>query len=271
VKRYLFVAAAVAVGVGAGVAYGAIGPDKNGVIHACVATSSARQPALLGRIRLIDPAKQKCQSYESNVTWNRTGPIGPSGPSGPQGGSGPQGPSGPSGPQGGSGPSGPSGPQGAAWSPTYGIASVWVKRGASNSEWADYSTTLGSPAARGDSTGGSFRFTCAPDKAPCVITINANVSAGSAYVYPRLLIYQQDYNNAGPEVYCEYADGINNGDPPGNYGAVGTSPTPLTMGIGGSLDCPGHTQSYPSGGTASEIDVPAGYYDVQSTFYFKQS
>ena len=43
------------------------------------------------------------------------------------------------------------------------------------------------------------------------------------------------------------------------------------MGIGGTLDCPGSTQVYPAGGTATTIDVPAGYYDVMSTFTFKQS
>jgi hypothetical protein len=40
------------------------------------------------------------------------------------------------------------------------------------------------------------------------------------------------------------------------------------MGIGGTLDC-GSGQAYPTNGTATEIDVPAGYYDVQSTFYFQ--
>jgi hypothetical protein len=93
VKRYLFIAAAVAVGVGASVAYAAV-PDSNGVIRACYRTSQGD----IGRLRIIDTAKkQACKAYESNLTWNHTGPQGPSGPSGP---SGPQGASGPQGPSG---------------------------------------------------------------------------------------------------------------------------------------------------------------------------
>jgi hypothetical protein len=84
-------------------------------------------------------------------------------------------------------------------------------------------------------------------------------------MYPRLLLYREDYVNEGPETYCEYADGADNN---GSYGAIGTSWTPVTMGIGGTLDC-GSGQAYPTNGTATEIDVPAGYYDVQSTFYFQ--
>ncbi len=41
------------------------------------------------------------------------------------------------------------------------------------------------------------------------------------------------------------------------------------MGIGGTLYCPGRTQVTPASGVVTEIDVPASYYHVWSTFYFK--
>jgi hypothetical protein len=41
--------------------------------------------------------------------------------------------------------------------------------------------------------------------------------------------------------------------------------TPLSMGIGGSLDC-GSTQPYTP--EVTEIEVPQGFYDVAATFAF---
>jgi len=93
----------VAIGVGASVAYAAV-PDSNGVIHACYRTSSGD----IGRLRIIDTAKkQACKSYESNLTWNHTGPQGLQGP---QGLTGPQGPKGDTGARGIQGPSGANSP-----------------------------------------------------------------------------------------------------------------------------------------------------------------
>ena len=239
-KRYVLIAAAVAVCVGASVAYASV-PDGNGVIHACYRAKSG------GSVRIIDLDKgQTCRSYEKGVTWNRTGPPGPPGASGPQG---------------------SKGDKGDPWTPAYGIGDVLVDRGSGPATWAEYSTTIGSPSAWGDNTGGTFRFTCRPTQAPCKVSLAARVSgATSASVYPRILLYQQDYNNGGPSTYCEYGDGTDNN---GTYATVGTSSTAITVGIGGSLDCPGSTQSYPPNGTATSIDVPAGYYDVQTTFFFK--
>lgn len=260
-KRYVFMAAAIAVAVGAGVAYAAV-PDGSGVIHACYRTNGEHGSGEFGKLRVIDPTRgQHCKGNEAALSWNHTGP---------QGAPGPQGASGPSGPVGATGPSGPAGapgPQGPPWTPAYGLAYVLVDRGSGPAPWAEYSTTLGSPSAFGDSAGGTFRFTCKPTQAPCKVSLAAEVSGvASGTVYPRILLYQQDYNNGGPEVYCEYGDGADNS---GSYAPIGNSPTPVTVGIGGSLDCPGTTQSYPTDGTATEIDVPAGYYDVQSTFFFK--
>jgi len=311
VKKYLFIAAAVAIGVGASVSYASV-PDGSGVIHACYWVNTARSPGQQGQLRIIDTAKgQRCRSSEASLTWNRTGAPGPQGaqglqgpqgPAGPQGVKGdtgaqglqgPQGPAGPQGVKGDTGPQGPqglqglqgpkgdtgapgaqgpkgdTGPQGPAWAPTYGLGYVLVQRGTgAASAWAEYSTTLGSPSAFGDSTGGTFRFTCRPTQAPCRVTLAAQVTAGTGTVYPRILLYQQDYNAGGPSTYCEYGDGADNN---GTWAAIGTSETPITVGIGGTLDCPGTTQAYPANGTATEIDVPAGYYDVQTTFFFKQS
>jgi hypothetical protein len=43
--------------------------------------------------------------------------------------------------------------------------------------------------------------------------------------------------------------------------------TPLTLHIGGSADCDGPV---PDAGAVSVITVPAGYYDVFSTFVFRK-
>ncbi len=254
-KRFLIPALVVAavVALAAGVGSAAI-PDANGTFHACVWTSTARSTGQVGKVRIIDLSKgQRCSASEAGITWNRTGVQGPQGSQGPQGGS---------------GPSGPQGAQGPPWTPSYGNAAVLVSRGGHPAAvWATYSTTLGNTVGFGDNTGGVFRFTCSAANAPCVVSIQGEVSGGatSATMYPRLLIYKSDINTGQIFGQCEYADGADNS---GTYGAIGTSWTPVTMGIGQSLDC-GSSQAYPSGGTASTIEVPAGYYDVQSTFYFK--
>ncbi len=98
---------------------------------------------------------------------------------------------------------------------------------------------------------------------------------GGAHVYPRILIYSQSLAG-GPETYCEYADGGDNNGALDAISRVPTSTSPssfspvLSLGIGGSLDCSGG-QTYPAGGVVQAIWVPAGYYDVQSTFVFASS
>ncbi len=109
----------------AATAFAAI-PDQSNVFHGCVLNNNSLglgwlpfgRPA--GSLRLIDTAQnQSCNSNETAVSWNASGPSGPSGPSGATGASGPSGPSGatgasgPSGPSGATGASGPSGPSGA--------------------------------------------------------------------------------------------------------------------------------------------------------------
>jgi hypothetical protein len=150
-----------------------------------------------------------------------------------------------------------------AAAPEYGIAQVIVQRGGGTpSTWGQYSTTLGSPV--GDSAAGSFRFTCNNSHVTCKVSVAAYTTAAGYAVWPRILLHKQDFNAGGPSIYCEYGDGLKNGNP---FGAVGTTSTALTLGIGGSVDCPGSTQSIGSG-VVNSIDVPTGYYDVQASFTF---
>jgi len=152
---------------------------------------------------------------------------------------------------------------------SYGVASVWVSRGGNPATaWATYSTLLGSPV--GDNTGGVFRFTCSTANAPCTVALKAAVLSDSAdpgSVYPRVLIYKQDYNVGGPEVYCEYGDG-STGSAPLALTDQAPSATPtytaVPINIGGSDDC---GLGGPAG-DVNQITVPAGYYDVHSTFVF---
>jgi hypothetical protein len=152
----------------------------------------------------------------------------------------------------------------------YGVATVNVSRGhAAATPWATYSTALGSPV--GDTTGGVFRFTCSTANAPCTVSVAAAVlsdDAGTAGVYPRVLIYRQDFNNPGPEFYCEYGDGSTGVAPATlNKQPLSATPTyaPIQINIGGSADCGGPV---PAAGDVNVITVPSGYYDVKSTFVF---
>jgi hypothetical protein len=155
----------------------------------------------------------------------------------------------------------------------YGVATVWVSRGPNPATaWATYSTRLGSPV--GDTTGGVFRFTCSEANAPCTVSVKAAVlsdSNGTVQVYPRVLIYTQSLAG-GPMVYCEYADGStgigSDGAPvPIAKQDPSSSPTYTAMqvNIGGSADCAGPVAT---AGNVDVITVPAGYYDVKSTFVF---
>jgi hypothetical protein len=154
--------------------------------------------------------------------------------------------------------------------PEYAIVTVFVDRGNGPSRWAFYSAPLGSPA--GTTTGGVFRFSCSAAQAPCKISYGAavvsNQSTANATIHPRLLI------NKNTSTFCENADGANNNAGlaqiprvPTLADAVIAMQTPLTMGIGGTLDC-GSGQPFPPDGVATEIWVPEGFYDVWGTFAF---
>jgi hypothetical protein len=206
-------------------------------------------------------------SFEPPVVQGQRGPAGPRGPKGATGATGPTGQAGPVGPAGPTGPQGPAGPKAPALQYAEGL--VLVKRGGGSfTPWATDSTVLGSPLGFGDTASGEFRFTCSTANAPCEVSLQAEATEAGVTVYPRILLYRTDYVTDNWLGECEYGDGADNN---GSYEAVGNgSPAPLTVGIGGSLDC-GSSQEYPANGTASEIDVPEGYYDVFTTFYFKTS
>jgi hypothetical protein len=181
---------------------------------------------------------------------------------------GPQGPAGPPGPKGDTGATGPPGQDAPA--AEYGVVSVFVDRGSGTTRYATFSGALGSPA--GTTMGGDFRFSCSATQAPCKISIGAAVvsdQSGTTVVHPRLLIHKEV---GGPITFCEYADGANNNAGldtisrvPTLAAAESAMDTPLSMGIGGSLDC-GSAQPYSP--AVTEIWVPEGFYDVAATFAF---
>ena len=169
------------------------------------------------------------------------------------------------------GAQGPKGDKGDAPAAQYGVATVNVKRGTVNpaSAWATYSTALGSPV--GDTTSGSFRFTCSDAQAPCTVAVKAaalGTGSGTVAVYPRVLIMRQDFNNGGPSSYCEYGDG-STGAAAATINKQVSSATPaytaMQVNIGGSADCGGPDST---AGNVDQITVPSGFYDVQSTFVF---
>ena len=153
---------------------------------------------------------------------------------------------------------------------SYGVATVNVSRSpGAPTAWATYSTALGSPV--GDTTGGVFRFTCKTEQAPCTVSVGGAIlarSAGTGAIYPRVLIYRQDYNSGGPEIYCEYGDGSTGSLPLAlTKQPLSATPTytPVPLNIGGSADCGGPVTT---AGDVNQITVPSGYYDVHSTFVF---
>ena len=170
------------------------------------------------------------------ISWRAppSGATGAAGPQGQKGDTGATGLTGATGPQGPKGDTGATGPQGPPWVPEYGVANVRVDRGSGADIWATYSTTVGSPV--GDTTGGTFRFTCGANQAPCKVSATAAVlsaSTGAAHVYPRVLIYSESLSG-GPETYCEYADGADNSGSLDAISRVPTSTKPALADAGGA-------------------------------------
>jgi hypothetical protein len=187
---------------------------------------------------------------------NQGGPAGPQGPAGEDGATGPQGPAGPKGDTGPQGPKGDPGQDGTdAQALPYGVAKVKVQRGTgAATPWAMYSTTIGGP--EGDTASGTFRFTCNDAQAPCKVSVAAYSTGDGVKVWPRVNILTQSLNG-GPEYQCEYGDG------PLSSTLTGSA-SDLIVNIGGSDDCGLNG----SAGDVAAITVPAGYYDVTSTFQF---
>ena len=239
----------------------------NGVITTCVEPLTKGNRTTSGDLNFL-----VCAKGARKVSWNIRGPRGPAGPAGPAGARGAQGPAGPQGAQGPAGPAG--GPPGSAAVPSeYGVVAVDVTRGGSTATWAVYSTELGSPV--GDTTGGTFRFTCSGAQAPCFVAVKAaglSDSAGTVSFYPRLLLERTGTppGDLEPTLYCEYADGAD-GATAKTLTKQPKSATPnyeaLNVNIGGTADClPGS----PAGGDVARIEVPAGFYNVNASFSFRK-
>lgn len=261
-KRYIlaFAIAALAI-VGAAAGANRMIATKT-VTKACfgVQTSGASaQGASKGDVNIYAKGKRVCIIGKRGAkgATGAAGLNGTNGTNGKDGAVGPQGPKGDTGPQGIQGVPGTPAP-----TPQYAEGVILVKRGqGSFNPWATYSTTLGSPY--GDTASGVFRFTCSTANAPCSVEVAAQATTTGVSVYPRVLIYKSSYDTGQIFGQCEYADGADNSN---STEAVGTSLGILNVGIGGSFDC-GAGQTYTNGVT-DHIDVPAGYYDVESTFTF---
>ena len=149
---------------------------------------------------------------------------------------------------------------------TFGIGQVKVD----GNLWAQYDAAeLGAPG--GDSTSGTFRFTC-KTAAGCDLSLSAYSTAPKGWsVYPRILIQTEDNNN-GYKKTCEYADGSNNSG--ATTALTGTAAT-VPLGVGSTLDCGSTTQTIPAGGPpVTFINVPGDasgeglHYDVFTTLTF---
>jgi hypothetical protein len=223
-----------------------------------------------GTVKLSDlsPAARKALQGAQGIQGN----------SGQPGAQGPKGDAGPAGAPGKDGMDGKDGKDGKdASAPEYGAGAVYVTRGAGNpAAWAKYSTRLGSPV--GDTTGGTFRFTCTAAHVTCKVGVQAAVlsdkPAGNYSVYPRVLIQKggDPDSLSQPQTYCEYADGSTGAAPASlTPMSLATNPfatySPLAVNIGGSADCGIDGPA----GNVNEIVVPKGYYDVMTTFAFVKS
>jgi hypothetical protein len=246
----------------------------NGVDHAAGVNGALKTNAVGNRqIRLgsISCSKLSAKLLAAFCNGSRlTGPKGDTGATGAKGATGATGAKGDTGPQGVPGPTVLGAP-----APTldYGVANVLVSRGgAAATIWAQYATPLGSPVGN-NATGGVFRFTCAPAKAPCEISVTAAVLGPADHTfYPRLVVTKDGDGIGGgaPQTaMCEYADGSTGAAPTTiAHQASSASPTyaAVLINIGGSADC-GILPAGPAGDVATII-VPNGYYNVHSTFTF---
>jgi hypothetical protein len=139
--------------------------------------------------------------------------------------------------------------------------------------WGLFSTELGSPV--GDTTGGTFRFTCTSTHAECTVTIRASVlsdsSTAPALFLPRILLYRGGDPDTGsePALYCEFGDGPLQ---PIDREPLDENPSDgpdLPFNIGSSEDCNGPDPDPPPGEDVVRIVVPPGFYDVFTSFGFR--
>ena len=139
--------------------------------------------------------------------------------------------------------------------------------------WGLFSTELGSPV--GDTTGGTFRFTCTSTHVECTVTIRASVLSDSrtdpALFHPRILLYRGGDPDVGtqPELYCEFGDGPFQPIPREPLDENPSDGPDLPFNIGGSEDCNGPDPDPPGGANVLRIVVPKGLYDVFTSFGFR--
>ena len=139
--------------------------------------------------------------------------------------------------------------------------------------WGLFSTELGSPI--GDTTGGTFRFTCTTAHDDCTVTIRASVlsdsSTAPALFLPRILLYRGGEPDVAvePALYCEFGDGplqTIDREPLTENPSDGLD---LPFNIGGSEDCNGPDPDPPGGADVMRIVVNPGFYDVFTSFGFR--
>jgi len=150
-----------------------------------------------------------------------------------------------------------------------------VTRGGSTSTFAVYSTTLGSPVA--DTSGGTVRFTCNADQVPCFVAVKAAAlsdDSGTVVFKPRVSIARDGTSVSAPQphqrFYCEYADGVGGltGFATLTKQPKSATPTyePVPLDIGGSADC---FAAPAPGGVVDRIEVPEGFFQVDTSFVFR--
>ena len=151
----------------------------------------------------------------------------------------------------------------------YGVAAVSVQRG--GGPRVDLGDLLHPPGVTGRRHDGRDVPLHVPDGLGAVQGVDSGprieAGAGAVGFYPRVLIHRQDYVSPGAESYCEYT----RREQSRAGAAAGAAALELTglhavsnrhrrIGRPGGPD--------PTAGAVNQITVPAGYYDVFSTFAF---
>jgi hypothetical protein len=142
----LFVVAAGAVVICAGIAFGTV-PGANGVIHACYRKDKKDDDDKSGQVRIVDSARD-CRKNEIHISWNEVGPTGPRGRRGDTGATGERGATGTTGERGATGATGATGERGAT-----GAAGETGAKGATGETGAT------GPAGKDGAPGGSASLT----------------------------------------------------------------------------------------------------------------
>ena len=272
-KATVSIVAAVVVGglgfasvASASTAKPSVGLDAAGVLHLCINT---RAPFNVTANTVVShQATNICPAGYTQLHFTaspRTGAVGAVGAAGPTGATGTTGATGPAGATGAAGKDGKD-----AQALPYGVALLNISRGgAAPTLWGSFTTTLGSPAPMGDQATGNLRMSCSAAQAPCVVSLKAYATKAGVKDYPRINIDSTDFGSGGPEVSCEYADGVDNNGGSIAIGNGAANATDIPLGVGGSLDC-NEAQTLPANGVVNSLALPEGRYNITVTNYFQQ-